>query len=265
MIYTCYDMIRDCREGRAEGWRFFASNYVPVIRRIVAHYGPERSEDRSIEELVEKLRHPESSLFQSHDPAPERWFVAELRQQVLALLDGVPAPGELEAVLDLALLSDAMAPLTVVEKQAVWFETMRYESKETATLLRMEPRTVEKIRGRAAEILREKLDTWRITLLADNGRTLGRLAAAARTSTCPAAKAFLNVLDGRSTWTQREDLEGHVSGCWHCIDHSCRMAEVVELVRGVEPLPEEKAAKFHAALGIPAPKKKLWQRWSAAR
>ena len=30
MIYTCYEMVRDCRENRAEGWRYFIRNYVPV-------------------------------------------------------------------------------------------------------------------------------------------------------------------------------------------------------------------------------------------
>ncbi len=153
----------------------------------------------------------------------------------------------------------------MVEKQAVWLETMHYAPKEAATLLRMEGRTVEKIRDRAAELLRGALDTWRRSLLADSGRQLGRLASTARTPECPPAKAFLDVLDGRSTWQRREELERHVTGCWYCIDHFCRMAEVLELVRGIQPLPEQEAEKFLAVLGMRPPKKKLWQRWFAAR
>ena len=38
MIYTCYEMVRDCRAGRAEGWRYFVASYVPVIRKLLAHY-----------------------------------------------------------------------------------------------------------------------------------------------------------------------------------------------------------------------------------
>jgi hypothetical protein len=38
MIYTCYEMIRDCRENRAEGWRYFITTYVPVVRKLIAHY-----------------------------------------------------------------------------------------------------------------------------------------------------------------------------------------------------------------------------------
>jgi hypothetical protein len=265
MIYTCYDMVKDCRDGRAEGWRFFVSNYVPVIRRIVARYLPEGDGDGLVERLLAAIGKPESPLFQADDPAPERWFVAEMRQLVLKACDELPSGIEAEPALDLALLSEALEPLTVVEKQAVWLESMRYAPKEAATLLRMEPRTVEKIRERAAKMLRAKLDTWRRTLLADDGRNLGRLAAAAQTKECPADKAFLDVLDGRSTWQTREELERHETGCWHCIDHFCRMAETIELVRGIEPLRDEEAQRFCAVLGIQPAKKALWQRWFTAR
>jgi hypothetical protein len=264
MIYTCYDMLRDCGDGRDEGWSYFVSNYTPVIRRIVAQYTPESAGDGLIERLLIAVRQPQSPLFQLLDPAPERWFVAELRQQVLGVVGELQSGAEPESTLDLELLGKALEPLTVVEKQAVWLETMRYAPKEAATLLRMEARTVEKIRDRAAELLRGTLDTWRRTLLADSGRQLGRMASAARTPECPGAKAFLDVLDGRSTWQRREELERHVTACWYCIDHFCRMAEVLELVRGIEPLPEEEAAKFRAVLGIHPPKKTLWKRWFAS-
>lgn len=264
MIYTCYDMVRDCREGRDEGWSYFVSNYIPVIRRIVAHYSPESAGDGSVEQLLLAIRQPQSPLFQSHDAAPERWFVAEMRQQVLGVLDKLQSGAEPELALDLPLLAKALEPLTVVERQAVWLETMHYAPKEAATLLRMEPRTVEKIRDRAADLLRSTLDTWRRTLLADNGRHLGRLAAAARTTECPPAKNFLDVLDGRSTWQRREELERHVTGCLYCIDHFCRMAEVIELVRGIEPLAQHEAEKFRSVLGIQPPKKTLWRRWFAS-
>jgi hypothetical protein len=67
----------------------------------------------------------------------------------------------------------------------------------------MAPATVGKIRDRAAELLRGKSDSWRRSLLRDNGRRLGRLAAAARGAECASAKAFLDILDGRTTWSGR--------------------------------------------------------------
>lgn len=262
MIYTCYDMIQDCRGDRAEGWSYFLSNYVPVIRKLVAHYGAGHAGDNgTVEKLLRFLRRPESRLFASLDPAPERWFVAELRQRVLVGLAEMSGTAVGEPGLDLETLGKALAPFTLVEKQAAWLETMRYTPEKAGVLLRMDPKTVGKIREKAAELLRQNLDTWRRTLLADEGSQLGVAAAAAQTPDCVPAKAFLDVLDGRTTWRGREELERHVIGCWHCIDHFCRLAEVLELVRGVTPLSEAEAEPLRAALGLGIPKKRGWKAW----
>ncbi len=250
MIYTCYDMVRDCRADRPEGWRYFITNYIPAIRKLVAHYGGE--DQALIERVVRAVRKPESSMFASLEPAPERWFLAELRQKVLGELPE-PAP---EIELDLETAAEAFAPLTVVEKQAAWIEGMGYSPEETGAMLRMAPATVAKIRDRAAELLRGQLDSWRRSLLRENGRRLGKLAAAARGPECPSAKAFLDILDGRTTWSGREQVERHVTGCLHCIDHFCRMAEVIELLRQVKPLAAEESQRWRTVLGIEMEKKK---------
>jgi hypothetical protein len=266
MIYTCYDMIRDCRANREQGWSCFISHYVPVIRKLMAHYVPAPDPGgRRLELILVKLRRPESSLFQSLEPAPERWFAAELRQRVLATLaetgDGVPGR---EIELDLETLARALEPLTLLEKQAAWLETMRYSAEQAGVLLRMGPHTVQKIRDKAAERLRGQMDHWSRTLMPEAGSRLGRDAAAAQTPGCLPAKAFLDVLDGRATWRGREELERHVTACWHCIDHFCRLAEVVELLRGLAPLSEAEAEPLRTALGIARPRKRGWSRWLGA-
>jgi hypothetical protein len=67
---------------------------------------------------------------------------------------------------------------------------------------------------------------------------------------CPAAKVFLDVLDGRTPWHGREELERHVTACWPCIDHFCRLAEAVELLRGVEPMAEGDMAPYLKLLDV---------------
>jgi len=254
MIYTCYDMVRDCRADRPEGWSYFISYYVPVLRKLLAHYAPGQD---LLHSVLLAVRQPESSMFASLEPAPERWFLAELRQQALGALGDAPSP---ESALDLETLTAALQPLTLVEKQAVWLETMRYTSEDAGRVLRMDPRTIEKIREKAAASLRSNLDTWSRDMLASNGRRLGQAAAAARSGDCLPAKAFLDVLDGRTTWRGREELERHVSTCWHCIDHFCRMAEVVEWVRGLQPLAESEAEPLRKLLGVEPRKRRLWNK-----
>ena len=79
-------MVRDCRAGVPEGWIYFISYYVPAIRKTLAQYAPERSGGAAlVERILLTVRKPESFLFHSTEPPEERWFVAQLRQSIVAL------------------------------------------------------------------------------------------------------------------------------------------------------------------------------------
>jgi len=261
MIYTCYEMTRDCRAGLPKGWSYFLTQYVPVIRRLLVHYFPERESDRTlIERVLVTLHQPESSLFETLDPAPERAFVSELRQRVLRAVEADRASVAPEVPIDVETLGVALEPLTLTEKLTVWFETMRYGDADTGRMLRMSPETAAKIRSRAAELVRGSVDAWRSSLLADNGPLLGQAAAAQSTKDCLAAKAFFDVIDGRTTWRGREEMERHVRDCWHCLDHFCRLLEVVDVLRASKPLAEAEVEGYKRLLGIQAPKRPFWKR-----
>jgi hypothetical protein len=258
VVYTCYEMMRDCRANDAEGWSYFIVNYIPVVRRLIAHYAPDCAGDsRVLERVLVAIARPDSSLFESAEPAPERWFVAELRQSVLGTL---PAPAA-EVSIDLATVSEALAPFTITEKQAAWLDGMHYTAEQTAPMLRVSAITVEKIRSQAAERIRGELDLWRRTILRDNGLNLGREAARALSKDCLPGKSFLDTLDGRTTWQGRAQMEQHVSGCWHCVDHFCRMVEVVDVMRETRPLGEGEAAELQTTLGLPQRKRTGRRRW----
>jgi hypothetical protein len=137
---------------------------------------------------------------------------------------------------------------------------MRYPAVQAGPMLRVSPDTVEKVRGRAAELIRGHVDSWRRTLLTENGPALGREAAGAAVEDCLPTKAFLDVVDGRTTWRGREMMERHLRGCWHCIDHFCRMLEVVHLLRDIPSLSESEAAPLRALLGVEAPRPSGWKR-----
>ncbi len=258
MIYTCYEMVRDCRAGLPEGWQHFISHYVPVLRKAVAHYAPKEAGDTAlVEHLLVTVRAPESFMFQATAPPEERWFVAQLRQLIVAALDAPAA----EIPIDLEMLATALEPLTMTEKQAAWLETMRYPPALAGPMLRISLETVEKVRDRAAELIRGTVDSWRRTLLADNGTALGREAATAETQDCLPTKAFLDVVDGRTTWHNREMMDRHLRICWHCVDHFCRTLEVVHLLRDNQPLSESECEPYRALFGIAAPKRAGWKRF----
>jgi hypothetical protein len=257
MIYTCYEMVRDCRANLPEGWMHFILHYVPVCRKALAHYAPERAgAPAQLDRILLTVRDPESFLFQAAEPPEERWFVSQLRQLVVA---GLAAPAA-EIPLDLETLTLALEPLTMTEKQAAWFEAMRYPPEQAGPMLRVSPDTVEKVRHRAADLIRGKVDTWRRTLLAENGPALGREAARAAGADCLPTKAFLDVVDGRTTWSGREMMDRHLAGCWHCVDHFCRMLEVVQLLRGSRPLTEAESQPFRELLRVAPPRSTGWKR-----
>jgi hypothetical protein len=239
----------------------FIVHYVPPVRQALAHYAPRRAQDAALlNQILLRIRQPESFLFQSAEPPEERWFVAQLRQLMVAELAAAPAG----ISLDLETLTAALGPLTMTEKQAAWFETMGYSPAQTGPMLRVSPETVEKVRQRAAELIRGQVDSWRRTLLAENGPALGREAATATGKDCLPTKAFLDVVDGRTTWRNRETMDRHLLGCWHCVDHFCRMLEVVHLLRGSQPLSESESAPFRAMLGVAAPKRTGWKRFAGS-
>jgi hypothetical protein len=261
MIYTCYEMIRDCRAAKPEGWTYFLTQYVPVIRGFLAHYLPEREADGAlIERVLAVLCKPESCLFQTLDPAPERAFVAELRQHVLRAAETDRASAAPEVEIDLETVGKALAPLTLTEKLTVWFETMRCGDADTGRMLRMSPQTAEKIRSRGAELIRATVDSWRRTLLAENGKLLGQAASALSTKECLAPKTFFDVIDGRATWRGREEMERHVIDCPYCLDHFCRLLEVVDVLRTAKPLSEAEVRTYQSLLGIETRKRSFWQR-----
>jgi hypothetical protein len=261
VVYTSYEMIRDCRANRAEGWSYFLKQYAGVMRALLAHYvsTPDRG-GPLIKRVLPALAKPESGLFQSLEPAPERWFVAELRQHVLEAVESHGASDTPPSVLDLELLTAALEPLTLTEKLAVWLESMRYSDADVGRMLRMSVETAANMRTRAADLVRGAVDHWSRTLLADSGRTLGRAAASVTTKDCVSAKVFLDVIDGRATWRGREEMERHVKSCWHCIDHYARLLEVVDVLRVSQPLPASELESYQKLLHIQSPPRPFWKR-----
>ena len=241
-VYTSFDMIEDCRRNRPEGWTYFVRHYAAAALAFARRYRPERAGDPVA--LVAGLARADSPLFAAG--LPERDFVAELRQRVL---EGEPA--EWTLAFDFAEFARRLEPFTVIEKQAVWLETMRYDVAAAGAMLKMLPESVERVRSKAAEL---------VGPLAGHACAFARATAAVRTEKCPPSAALLDYIDGRLTWTAREEVEGHVNSCWHSVDHLCRLREAAELLRSTAPLSDAECAPYLEALGITAARRPLWKR-----
>ncbi|HUQ92148.1 MAG TPA: hypothetical protein VM120_10750 [Bryobacteraceae bacterium] len=260
-IYTCLDMIHDCRANKTEGWSYLITSYVPAIRNLLAHYYAGRANDlQLIDRVLKALRNPDSALYVAPGPATERDFVAMLRQEVVRVVEKDKASVPPEVPLDLEILTTALEPFTVTEKQFVWLEGMAYSTEATAKLMNLEPGTIQKVRDRAEDALRSHLDHWKRGSVADNGLLLGRLATAAETKDCLPGKAYLDAIDGRITWSRKKDYDYHLSKCWFCIDHFCRMREADFSLQKAKPMTAEESKPFRILLGLGEEKPSIWRR-----
>ncbi|MBL8179668.1 MAG: hypothetical protein JNK48_33625 [Bryobacterales bacterium] len=252
-IYTCFDMVRDCRDNRPEGWTYLITNYAPILRRFLTQYYDGRA--GLLDRMLPQLKNPQSTLWAAPGHAEERIFVAALRQELLRLVELDKASREPSIALDLETLTSALAPFTVIDRQYIWLESMGYSNQITAEMMNLDVTSSESARARAEEALRGVLDQWKRGLIAENGLNLGRLATASHGERCLPAKAFLDTLDGRITWQRKKDYEFHLMQCWFCIDHFCRIREADFAINKSTPLTEDEAAPLLRQLSIPIPKK----------
>lgn len=244
-VYTSYDMVIDCQAGKPEGWQYLVQRFVPALRVMAQHYG---GGEAAVARLIQA-----GHRLEGFQPEPERQVLIHLRR---LLLQECGWTGGQARTLDLETLAEALEPLTAVERQLAWFETMDYTSQEAAQFLHVSEETGAKAWQKAREALRAKLDHWTVTLLKENG---GNLAAEARAKV-PAepvpARVHLDLIDGRLTWRDRTDVDHHLTATWFEIDHLCRVREADEALRHAVTLTDEETAAYMRRLNLPLPKVK---------
>ena len=246
-IYTSYEMISDCRSGKPEGWLFMVRQFVPPLRWLLARYGQGEAELRS---LLLELKNGGIQRFQ---PVVHREFVAALRPE--PILPGVPP-------FELSQLSEAMLEVPVLERQNLWFETMRYDIPLSAKLLRQSAETTQAARERMLELLRSKLDSWSRTMLHDHGPALGVAARAEKPAEPVPFRHYLDIIDGRMTWQNRVGVERALTDSWYEVDHFCRVREADASITETTPYEEKDPAAqpYLDLLGVQPPKPSLFKR-----
>jgi hypothetical protein len=262
-VYTSFDMVLDCRNGRTEGWSYFVRNFVEPLRFLLRHYArPAEVPEAEFRSFLKAFHSEAKSFFDSLEPVSERQFLMSLRPRLLAV---TRPPAETNPSLDLEILDEAFPAYTATERQMVWLETMGYTAAEIATLMRAAPETVEKLRARNGELLRSKLDRWSDDVLQRNGRRLGE-AAAARVPEHPAKfRDLTDLIDGRITWQRRNEIECLLVESWYNVHQLCCLREADHAIHVCRPLDGQQAEPYLALLGIEPPKPGLLKRLLGAR
>jgi len=246
-VYTSYDMVTDCQAGKPEGWRYLVQRFLPALRVMANHYG---GGEAAVGRLIQAGHRLEGFV-----PEPERQILINLRPP---LLKECGWTGGQARSLDLETVAEALEPLTAVERQLAWFETMDYTSQDAALFLHVSEETGAKAWQNARDALRARLDHWTVTLFKENGGNLAEEALAQVPAEPVPVRVHLDLIDGRLTWRDRAEVDRKVTASWFEIDHLCRVREADEALRHAVALTGEETAAYLRQLNLPVPKVKSW-------
>ena len=240
--------MEDCRAGRPEGWRYFVGHVLPACLSIVRHYQPNGNDPESVERLLLSLRDDPSSPIVAGKPMSERELLFGLREFLLAGRGSDEQSAEAEA----QTFTKALEPLTLTEKQIVWLTVLGYDPDRVAGLMGVTRERTEAVLSRAAELL---------------GAPSMRLAPGSRIAVVTSRdgepqplRAYLDVIDGRVTWADRQDVEKKAVSSWFEIDRFCRVREADAALREASPLDEEQVERLLGSLGVGSERRSIWQR-----
>ena len=263
-VLTCSDMVAQCLEGQPSGWKQFVSGYLPFAVVVLDRHFPRLSarRDELLREVLLRVRDEEARFFRDYSGHSEREFLMHLREHVLGVGEEQEAPAPApEILLEWEVFDRALTGLSALERQMVWMLVLSPKNDDTDQILRVDPKAVATLLARAQECLRAACDRWNPEMLAQNRRLLAQQARARRTKECPAPKVFLRTLDGQITWRDREELDRHLAGCWHCVDEFCRFHEILFLSRHIHHLPHAESETYLKVLGIETHPPSRWKRF----
>lgn len=254
-VYTSYDMVMDCQAGKPEGWQYLVQRFVPALGVLARHYG---GGEETVARLIQRVHRLEG-----FEPSPEREALFHLCP---LLLKECGWEGGQARTLELAGLAEALEPLTAVERQLAWFETMDYGSRDAAGFLHVSEETGAKAWQKAGEALRAKLDHWTMTLLRENGGNLASEVRAQVPAEPVPVRVHVDLIDGRLTWRDRKEVDRKLVASWYEIDRLCRVREADEALRHAVTLTAEDTTAYLLRLNFPLPPAKTnWLKRLARR
>ncbi len=231
-VFTCAEIVEGCRRGDDAAWGHFTARYLPLAGAVLDRHFPEHAarRDELLREALAQARDDNARFFRDYQGHSEREFLLHWREQALRVGEAAaPAPAPPQIPLEWETFQKAIADFTALERQMIWMTLLSPLAGDADKVLRVDPKTVASVLGRAQEALRGASDHWNPQMLVENRHRLIDAARAAATEDCPLPRQFLRLLDGQITWRDRQGIERHLTRCWRCVDVLCRFREVVYL------------------------------------
>jgi hypothetical protein len=250
-VRTIFTMAEDCAHGEPRGWQEFVRDYHEIARRLLLNYFPVLAPEigQHLNALFRRTR--ESAWFTGLEFANEREFLMAFRELVFAYgreVARVPAPA-ISIEQYVALTSD----LSLVEREMLWLYVKGYEAAQIGAMVKNAAATAQAVQGLAQQRLAPASGGPHAGVDAFRASFLTLLEAAARTHSdeCLPWKTFNNLVNGQTSWRERELAEAHIKDCLSCLDRFTSFQEMVRLRKDAQPAAEAEVGSVLAALGLP--------------
>jgi hypothetical protein len=248
-VRTIFTMAEDCAQGKPLGWQEFVRDYQPITRGLLLNYFPALAPDAGSHVTAVFRRAQESAWFRGLAFSNEREFLMAFRDLVFAYgraAARVPAPA-----ISLQDYSKLTLDLSLVEREMLWLRVKGYGAAQIGAMLMNAAATAEAVESIARQRLPQVVPGADVDIFRASVVALLEAAAGTRSDQCLPWKTFNNLVNGQTSWRERELAEAHIKDCPNCIDRFTSFAEMIRLRRDAHPASEAEIRPVLTVLGIP--------------
>jgi hypothetical protein len=245
-------MAEDCARGEARGWQEFVRDYRELARRLLLNYFPSLQPEIDANLTALFRRAKGTSWFSGLTFSNEREFLMAFRDLVFAYgreVARLPAPA-----ISADSYVEATKSLSLVEREMLWLWLKGYDAAQIASMVANAAATAQAVAGVAGEKLAPLLPGAGPEVLRASVVHLLEAAARTKSDQCLPWKTFNNLINGQTTWRERELAEAHIKDCLNCLDRFTSFQEMIRLRKEAKAAPEAEVSAVLAELGLRAEK-----------
>ncbi|MCI0354992.1 MAG: hypothetical protein L0099_08145 [Acidobacteria bacterium] len=241
-------MAEDCARGESRGWMEFVRDYRGLARRLLLNYFPALEPEISQHLTAVFRRARDSAWFSGLEFSNEREFLMAFRELVFAYgreAARLPAP-----TISVEKYVEVTKELSLVEREMLWLWLKGYDATRIAAMVANAAATAQAVQGVAGQKLAQVLPGAGVDVLRASVVQLLEAAAKAKSDQCLPWKTFNNLVNGQTSWRERELAEAHIKDCLNCLDRFTSFQEMIRLRKDTQPAPEAEINPVLADLGL---------------
>ncbi|MGH9556497.1 MAG: hypothetical protein ACRD2Y_11820 [Terriglobales bacterium] len=249
MVRTVFTMAEDCARGQQRGWLEFVRDYRDIARRLLLNYFPALEPEIGQHLIALFRRARDSAWFQGLVFANEREFLMAFRDLAFAYgreAARLPAP----AAISVEKYVDVTKDLSLVEREMLWLWLKGYDAGQIGSMVANAAATARAVQGIAEQRLAQVLPGTGVDVLRAAVVQLLEAASKTKSDQCLPWKTFNNLVNGQTSWRERELAEAHIKDCLNCLDRFTSFQEMIRLRKDAQPASEAEINPVLAELGL---------------